>query len=147
MIKQINNQSIRISMHLPSMLAKPSHRLLVLSHANLCGDDWIYLAVDTACMPMAGSLPSSVIDGIDSLRNIEKVAGETSASQASLLKQLSELEQALISVTSSLPSTEFVAQLDKLQSVQLRLQGVLNRLSIVEARTVKIQAYLSNSAK
>ncbi|KAL0055087.1 hypothetical protein WJX82_006875 [Trebouxia sp. C0006] len=94
-----------------------------------------------------GSLPSSVIDGIDSLRNIEKVAGETSASQASLLKQLSELEQALISVTSSLPSTEFVAQLDKLQSVQLRLQGVLNRLSIVEARTVKIQAYLSNSAK
>ena len=69
-----------------------------------------------------------------------------------------------------------MAQLDKLQSVQLRLQGVLNRLSIVEvcsaarhvhnkenavlaqqrdqhvllllqARTVKIQAYLSNSAK
>ena len=72
MIKQINNQSIRISMHLPSMLAKPSHRLLVLSHANLCGDGWIYLAVDTACMPMVESLPSRVVDGIDSLRNIEK---------------------------------------------------------------------------
>ena len=70
----------------------------------------------------------------------------------------------------------FVAQLDKLQSVQLRLQGVLDKLSIVEvsatarhahmkydvvlaqqrdqhvllllqARTFKIQAHLSNSAK
>lgn len=97
---------------------------------------------------MAESLPSSVVDGINShMRNIEKVAGETNASQASLLKQLSELEQALISVKSSLPSTEFVAQLDKLQSVQLRLQGVLDKLSIVEARTFKIQAHLSNSAK
>ncbi|DBA84269.1 hypothetical protein WJX79_002850 [Trebouxia sp. C0005] len=97
---------------------------------------------------MAGSLPSSIVEGIDlHIRNIEKVAGETSASQASLLKQLSELEQALVSVKSSLPSTEFVTQLDKLQSVQLRLQGVLDRLSIVEARTNKIQAHLSNSAK
>ncbi|DBA76127.1 TPA: hypothetical protein ACH3X1_009869 [Trebouxia sp. C0004] len=101
-------------------------------------------------MPMARSLPSSVVDGIDShIRNIEKerVAGETSASQASLLKQLSELEQALISVRSSLPSKEFVAQLDKLQSVQLRLQGVFDRLTTVEASTVRIQAHLSNSAK
>ncbi|KAL0018042.1 hypothetical protein WJX77_012515 [Trebouxia sp. C0004] len=88
---------------------------------------------------MARSLPSSVVDGIDShIRNIEKerVAGETSASQASLLKQLSELEQALISVRSSLPSKEFVAQLDKLQSVQLRLQGVFDRLTTVEASTM-----------
>jgi hypothetical protein len=79
MIKQISNQSICLCMHLPTACtwcvigAKPSHRLLVLSHAHLCGDGWIYLAVDTACMPMADSLPSSVIDGIDShIRNIEK---------------------------------------------------------------------------
>lgn len=70
---------------------------------------------------MAGSLPSSIVEGIDlHIRNIEKarvlrcaivehkmpaldvqrkyglqVAGETSASQASLLKQLSELEQGM----------------------------------------------------
>ena len=41
---QISNQSICLCMHLPTACtwcvigAKPSHRLLVLSHANLCGD-------------------------------------------------------------------------------------------------------------
>ena len=99
----------------------------------------------------------------DSLDSDVQVAGETSASQSSLLKQLSELEQGmkgahclcmfaaygvssllvkgfvpavLHSIRTSLPSQHFVAQLDKIRVLQQRLQSVLERLRVVEASII-----------
>lgn len=93
---------------------------------------------------MTATLPSDLVEGIDShVRRIEQIAGETSASQSSLLKQLSELEQALCSVRRGLPSEDFISQLNKLTLLQQRLQSVLERLKVVEARTSRIQAHLS----
>ena len=92
----------------------------------------------------------------------------TSASQSSLLKQLSELEQGmkgdhcmcmfaaygalslvvkgfvpaeLHSVRTSLPGQDFVAQLDKIRVLQQRLQSVLDRLRIVEASIILAPCY------
>ena len=87
-----------------------------------------------------------------------QTASETSASQSSLLKQLSSLESgaglcccgflcsfdrsntlsdklvgaALHDVRSSLPDAEFVTQLERLKALQLRIQAVFDRLKIVE---------------
>lgn len=97
---------------------------------------------------MSEHLPKSLQDGIIShVRHIEQVASETSASQSSLLKLLSNLETALHDVRNSLPDEDFLAQLDRLKALQLRIQAVSDRLEVIEERTNRIQEHMLQSAQ
>lgn len=97
---------------------------------------------------MSEQLPEGVPEGINShVRHIEQVAAETSASQSSLLRQLSELEAALQLVQKALPDKQFEEQLQRFEALQQRIQSVYDQLKTVEARTSKIQTYLTQPPK